>query len=614
MLANRSSAVALRNNIFAVSGAAAIRVAADSEAGFASDYNLFFLSAGAEVGEWDVHQFARQADWFYELGFDQHSLETDPRFVDPDGADNLPGYDRAGGSDRGADDNFHLQADSPAIDAGDPHSYYLAEPWPNGGRADLGAYGNSPEATPSSSHLVQLLSPNGFEKWEVGQPHPVLWRSAGFSSTRVVAQINIGGGAVDSWLADRYLLGTAQRFEFNETVDLAGAAAAAPRPVFQRAAFASSGIGQKLAYRLPVPDGNYTVRLHFADLESTGASQRLFDIALQSAVVSAGFDIYAAGGGRHKAVVTTHSVAAAGGNGIQLELVNLTDQPATLSAIEILAANPNPTSNIKASLELSIDNGTNWTPVAADLPLDVAGNGEFLWTPGQGLAGQTALLRVRVAIGALFLDRSNAPFLIVNGGRDYYVNDAAFAANDWTTGAGNNANSGKDPAHPAASLFALFTAYDLEPTDVIHVDAGRYTLPRNLALGTEDSGVRIEGYHDAQFQERFSLLDRGNTVEGSYIFELHDASKVTLDWLRLTGAETGIHVADDSASHGLTVRNSTIYGNQTDGRRPRRRMNIRSWRTRFLWTRTALTTCWGTAPPVAGMMAAWTTISFSRLD
>ncbi|MEK7676038.1 MAG: right-handed parallel beta-helix repeat-containing protein [Verrucomicrobiota bacterium] len=259
------------------------------------------------------------------------------------------------------------------------------------------------------------------------------------------------------------------------------------------------------------------------------------------------------------------AVVAADGHGMLLELVNRTDQPAMLSAIEILAANPNPTSNVKASLKLSTDDGANWTPAAADLPMDVAGNGEFLWTPGQNLAGQTALLRVRVAVGALFLDSSNAPFLIVNGGRDYYVNDAAFLSNDWTTAAGNNANGGKDPAHPVASLFALFTAYDLEPTDVIHVDAGRYAVPRNLVLGSEDSGVRIEGYHDAQFQERFSLLERGNTVEGSYLFELQDASNVTLDWLRLTGAETGIGVGDDSVSHGLTVRNSTIFGNQADG-------------------------------------------------
>jgi hypothetical protein len=40
--------------------------------------------------------------------------------------------------------------DSPAIDAGDPASPFAAEPSPNGGRANLGAYGNTAEASKSA--------------------------------------------------------------------------------------------------------------------------------------------------------------------------------------------------------------------------------------------------------------------------------------------------------------------------------------------------------------------------------------------------------------------------------------------------------------------------------
>jgi len=56
-------------------------------------------------------------------------LEDDPRFVAP-------------GSD------LHLQPDSPCIDAADPASPFALEPSPNGCRADIGAYGNTAEATP----------------------------------------------------------------------------------------------------------------------------------------------------------------------------------------------------------------------------------------------------------------------------------------------------------------------------------------------------------------------------------------------------------------------------------------------------------------------------------
>jgi len=45
--------------------------------------------------------------------------------------------------------NFHLSPLSPCVDAGDPASDYSLEPQPNGCRIDMGAYGNTPEATPS---------------------------------------------------------------------------------------------------------------------------------------------------------------------------------------------------------------------------------------------------------------------------------------------------------------------------------------------------------------------------------------------------------------------------------------------------------------------------------
>jgi hypothetical protein len=56
------------------------------------------------------------------------NLSADPLFVDLDAGD------------------LHLRAGSPAIDAADPSSPFEREPAPNGGRADLGAYGNTPEA------------------------------------------------------------------------------------------------------------------------------------------------------------------------------------------------------------------------------------------------------------------------------------------------------------------------------------------------------------------------------------------------------------------------------------------------------------------------------------
>ncbi|MFO0837264.1 MAG: right-handed parallel beta-helix repeat-containing protein [Phycisphaerae bacterium] len=47
--------------------------------------------------------------------------------------------------------DYHLAAGSPCIDAGDPASPFADEPAPNGGRADLGRYGNAGDATQSPS-------------------------------------------------------------------------------------------------------------------------------------------------------------------------------------------------------------------------------------------------------------------------------------------------------------------------------------------------------------------------------------------------------------------------------------------------------------------------------
>ncbi|MBN1765170.1 MAG: hypothetical protein JW860_07930 [Sedimentisphaerales bacterium] len=67
---------------------------------------------------------------------EDNNMDTDPLWVNPAGSD------------------FHLLPDSPAIDAGDPGNEWENEPWPNGGRINLGAYGNTSDAARSRDGLV----------------------------------------------------------------------------------------------------------------------------------------------------------------------------------------------------------------------------------------------------------------------------------------------------------------------------------------------------------------------------------------------------------------------------------------------------------------------------
>jgi len=61
----------------------AIRVSDNSQVGFSSDYNLFRIGAGGHLGLWAGSDFDNRAGWVYTLGFDVHSIVTDPDFIDP---------------------------------------------------------------------------------------------------------------------------------------------------------------------------------------------------------------------------------------------------------------------------------------------------------------------------------------------------------------------------------------------------------------------------------------------------------------------------------------------------------------------------------------------------
>ena len=71
-----------------------------------------------------------------------------------------------------ADPDYHLAGSSPAINAGDPASDYANEPAPNGGRINIGAYGNNSEAAIKSTPPADFdgdgdtdLSVFKFEPW-----------------------------------------------------------------------------------------------------------------------------------------------------------------------------------------------------------------------------------------------------------------------------------------------------------------------------------------------------------------------------------------------------------------------------------------------------------------
>jgi len=76
-------------------------------------------------------------------------ISAAPLFADPSNGD-FHLKSKAGRWDRGAEKWVKDKVHSPCIDAGDPKSEYKNEPKPNGSRINMGAYGNTPEASRSS--------------------------------------------------------------------------------------------------------------------------------------------------------------------------------------------------------------------------------------------------------------------------------------------------------------------------------------------------------------------------------------------------------------------------------------------------------------------------------
>ena len=90
---------------------------------------------------------------FWHCGFDVPSgmgnMRVDPLFADPAKGDYRL-TSKAGRWDAETSRWVHDDATSPCIDAGDPRGDFATEPEPNGGRANIGAHGNSAQASRSA--------------------------------------------------------------------------------------------------------------------------------------------------------------------------------------------------------------------------------------------------------------------------------------------------------------------------------------------------------------------------------------------------------------------------------------------------------------------------------
>jgi hypothetical protein len=549
------------NNIFVVGAGAALNISASAQSVFSSDHNLFQVVGSGRIATWGTTAISSWQDWQFATGRDIHGFQADPLFVDPDGPDNVLGT---------ADDDFHLIPGSPAQDAGNPLAIYAAEP-ASGNLVDLGAYGNSQGTLPTTAQRIQLVEPGVYRKAQVGQPVDIRWISSGLTNPAPVLLLNAGGPAFQDatngrWSAESYRRGFSQTGSFTQSVDVSGVPNPPPVSVLQTFAQANGNIGEPMQYDIPLADGDYQIRLFFADPTATAANQRRFDITLQGQTVLTNYDIFADAGAVRKAVSKSFSFSAAQGAGLSLGLINRTsgfNATAIINAIEVTRVDPSSPSSFAVNLEFSPNNGQTWSTIATNLPSNRFGDGQFTWIANEATTGHAGIFRATaVGPGLTNVAHTTSPAIsVAPAGNMYYVNiagDSNFADNEYTTAAGDDLNSGTSPASPLASLGVLLRNYDLGPGDTVFVDSGTYNLRENVVIGAIQSGVRIQG---PVVGSHSAVLNRGNTAAGSYVVQLLDATNVTLDSLELVGGHEGLRI--DGASHDATLTNSVVRGNVT---------------------------------------------------
>jgi len=171
------------------------------------NYNNLFTDAGARPARIDGLDIEGLLQWNVETIQDLHSLSMDPQFADPGNLDFHPRspYGRF-------DQNLGMyvvtnESLSPLVDAGSPADSYADEPEPNGGRRNIGLFGNTTEASKglTNAWLMARSGSSGgraagafFLAWSYGNLAPTGMVSIDFSYDSGTNWIRIASNRVVS--------------------------------------------------------------------------------------------------------------------------------------------------------------------------------------------------------------------------------------------------------------------------------------------------------------------------------------------------------------------------------------------------------------------------------
>lgn len=262
-----------------------------------------------------------------------------------------------------------------------------------------------------------------------------------------------------------------------------------------------------------------------------------------------------------------------------LTLLSLNDGGTALGDISLQWAAGGAATNYTLCIEYSPDDGATWTNIVCGWP---ASTGSYLWNSIP--YGRSALSRWRAYCieDASIIATSLARFVLRNGGQiSYYVNDASTNGDVYCTAIGLAANDGLTTNTPKASLQAVLDAYDLDPVDVVYVDAGSYFAGAppikidQTDSGWDDQFVTIQGSTNPAAPTVF----QSPSSDAATVISLEYAVNVRLKNLTIRNATAGITAIQ---TIGCELDNVRVQDNKAIGLQLQKSENLRLIRS-VLW-------------------------------
>ena len=379
-------------------------------------------------------------------------------------------------------------------------------------------------------------------------------------------RINTGGPAVTvsgtSWSACSSLTACSNWVSGGNTYaegdTITGIPAGMNNTIFQSEWTGGGTAGSRaFGFQVPVMNGSYQVRLHFAELNKTAANLRKFDVRLESTTVLSNFDVFAAAGGIDKAIVRQYPVSVSDGV-MTIDFISRVEN-AKISAIEILPLDTSAPAAVTGLTATAVPTGINltWT---ARTESDLAGYNVYRSTSATGTFTK---VNTAVVTGATYADTTATA-----GAPTYYqVTAVDTSGNESARSATANATRPVPPDTTAPGVVTGLTATGVQTginlawTARTEADLAGYNLYRSASatgLYTKLNLTALAGttYADtttvagSTYYYRVTALDTtGNesavsaTASATHQLPPDTTAPGVVTGLSATGVQTGVNLA-----------------------------------------------------------------------